>query len=475
MKRHFDRSRSRNVRLRRRLLSGAILASLSGAPLVAAAASGTISLPVAGASTVSLPSPSSLCPAGRHITLTLWTHYGGYTTFLNWAAQRWTKQYAPNCHVAVTGTVFPGSGVWTKEVTAMSSGLQLPNFLDLEISHFPLFMHPGLLASHLVNFKQYLPPKVLADLVKEKPYTYQGSVYGLETALSPVGYYYQPKIFSRYGIKLPITSWSEFYSDGLVLAKHGIAMAPACLDLGCNVFYDLYLEDGGTIFSPSGRLVIANASNSKVLVNVLDYLRTAIQKGIFNTTLTPTTFFSGTIPYQLYEAGKIAGVVAPDWYAFYNLVPDAPHMSGKWRVLPMPRWPGSPYTTATWGGTAIGVSAKTPNWQLAVTIDEYALATTAGQLHEWKTIGFFPTYLPAMSSPIVTSEKFSYFGGEKLGSVWHNSTNKVATAYQSSLLPQFNTDLSPVIDALYRLTASVPKTVSDIKTIQAKLNRTLGP
>jgi len=473
MNRHFTRNRSENVKPFRRFLSRAIVASLSGAALVAASASGTTSLPVASASTTSLPSPSSLCPSGHHITLTLWSHYGGYITFLNWAAQRWTKQYAPNCHLTVTGTVFPG--VWTKEVTAMSSGLQLPNFLDLEISAFPLFMHPGLLASHLVNFKQYLSPTVLRDLVKEKPYTYQGGVYGLETALSPVGYYYQPRIFTRYGIKLPITTWSQFYSDGLLLAKHGIAMAPACLDLGCNVFYDLYLEDGGTIFNPSGQLVIANSSNRKVLVNVLDYLRSAIQKGIFNTTLTGTTFFSGTIPYQLYESGKIAGVLAPDWYAFYNLVPDAKQMSGEWRVSPMPRWPGSPYTTATWGGTAIGVSAKTPNWELAVAIDKYALATTPGQIHEWKTIGFYPTYLPAMSSPIVTSEKFGYFGGEQLGAVWRETTKNVATAYQSSLLPQFDTDLSTVIDALYTLKAPVPKTVASIKAIQTKLNQTLGP
>jgi arabinosaccharide transport system substrate-binding protein len=395
----------------------------------------TTALVVAGAAPAA--AASTHAQAKKHITLTLWTHDYEYAKFFASEEKTWAKQY-PNDDITFKATVLSSSDFWNKELAAMVSGEQLPNLLDLEISHMYLFEKPGLLASKMINLLPAMKGK-MSEFLKLEPYEYQGALYGLESALAPVGYYYQPAIFAKYGIKTPITTWQQFYKDGLVLAKHGIAMAPVG---GAGLFQSLLYEDGGEFFNSAGK----DALNSPKTVQVLSFIQNGIKAGVFKL-LGQTEFYTPNT-YKLYESGKVAGVIGADWYAGAELEASAPGMKGKWRLEAMPRWPGSSLTTAVFGGTGIGVAKNSPNAKLAESLLLYAYATVQGQVARWKQIGYFPNMIPAMSSPAVTGTAFPYFGGQKLGQIWKAVSSSVPKFYVG---PTFG----PVETALTNETYSV--------------------
>ncbi|GMA65153.1 ABC transporter substrate-binding protein [Alicyclobacillus fastidiosus] len=295
------------------------------------------------------------------------------------------------------------------------------------------------------------------DLEKLTPYTYQGNVYALESALSPVGYYYQPAIFKKYGIKTPSTTWAQFYQDGLELSKHGIAMAPIAEDGSSAVFQNLFYEAGGSFFNSSGKMTV----DSPPAYTTLAYIKQSVDHGVFKMVNSNT--FWGPGIYQDYEQGKIAGVIAPDWYASAELESSAPGMAGKWRLQTMPRWPNSPYTTSTWGGTGIAVAKNTPNAQLAWSLLRFVYATQAGQVQRFNKIGYFPNMKSAQADPAVVNQQFSYFGGQKIGLIWDAASRKIPEYWQSPLEAEFQTFLGNALESVYLDKQSVKAAMSQLE------------
>lgn len=388
-------------------------------------------------------SDTSQSGSKKNITLTMWTHDNEYAKFFSAEEKVWAKQY-PQYNITFKAQVFPGSGntFWNKELSAMTSGSQLPNLLDLEISHFSMFEKPGLLSKYVMNLTPLMGDSI-KDFDKLSPYTYQGKLYALESALSPVGYYYQPAIFKKYGINSPPKTWSEFNQDGQILAKHGIAMAPAGDNDATATFQTLYYEDGGQYFDSSGKLVLDKSKMNKVLT----FIKQDINNGIFKE-VTSNTFW-GTSIYQMYQSGKIAGVIAPDWYLGAELKSSAPKMAGKWKLALLPKWPDSSLTTSTWGGTGIAVSKNTPNAKLAWSLLKFAYATKQGQIDRFKEIGYFPNMKSAMTDPSVLKTSSKYLGGQDIGTVWNSVAQSVPKFWQSPLENEFSTTLGNEITAVY--------------------------
>ncbi|MFB5188734.1 ABC transporter substrate-binding protein [Alicyclobacillus fastidiosus] len=391
----------------------------------------------------------------KDVTLTMWTHDQDYANLFASEEKIWAKQY-PQYHITFKAQVFPASDFWNKELNAMVSNENLPNFLDLEISHFSLFMKPGVLSKYVLDLTPLLG-NTQEDLEKLSPYTYQGNVYALESALSPVGYYYQPAIFKKYGIKTPITTWSQFYQDGVKLSQHGIAMAPIAEDGSSAVFQNLFYEAGGSFFNSSGKMTV----DSPLAYTTLNYIKQCIDHGVLKMVNSNT--FWGPGIYQDYAQGKIAGVIAPDWYASADLQSSAPAMAGKWRLQTMPRWPNSPYTTSTWGGTGIAIAKNTPNSQLAWSLLHFVYATQAGQVQRFNQIGYFPNMKSAQTDPAVVNQPFSYFGGQKIGSIWDAASKNIPEYWQSPLEAEFQTFLGNSLESVYLDKQSVKTAMSQLE------------
>lgn len=445
-----------NGQSKRRLSTALGLSLALLAPLLAACGGGTSS-----SSGSAAPPKASSC-SGKTVTLRMWTHDAEYAKFFSKELKPWKARYYPHCNIKFKSDVFSSGDFWNKELAAMTAGQTLPNFLDLEISHMYLFMKPGLLDAKMVNLKP-LMGKSLSEFVKLDPYTYHGGLYGLESALSPVGYYYQPAIFHKYGIHTPITTWQQFYKDGLVLAHHGIAMAPAGLGGSAGLFQCLLYEDGGQFFNKAGKVAV----NSPQARQVLSFIKRGLKSQVFH--LVGQTGFYAPSMYRLYETGKVAGVVGADWYAGAELQTDAPHMAGKWRLQAMPRWPNSKLTTAVLGGTGIGVAKNTPNSGLAASLLKYAYGTVQGQVARWKTIGYFPNMKPAMSNPAVLHTRFPYFGGQELGRIWDASASQVPPFYVGPSFGALSTAEANELSAVYLNKATPAQAVAKMAS-QTKSN-----
>ena len=129
------------------------------------------------------------------VTLTMWTHDGLYVQFFSARAEEWQDRY-PDIDFTFEFEVVPS--VFDKVLGNLAAGEEIPDLLGIEQGSFPRFMQGGIIESKFLDLTDLLADDY--DLIVEgrhTPYKYQGRVYGVDSSLCGVVYYYQPAIFRR--------------------------------------------------------------------------------------------------------------------------------------------------------------------------------------------------------------------------------------------------------------------------------------
>src|SRR5205085_7570921 len=112
----------------------------------------------------------------------------------------------------------PYADLFTKVLGNLAAGTGAPDLVGIEISAFSRFMKGNIAARGLVS----LAPLVGAErdkFVRREPYMVKGRMYGVETALCPVGLYYRRDIFKQAGIKAPLDTYNDLLAAGRILAR----------------------------------------------------------------------------------------------------------------------------------------------------------------------------------------------------------------------------------------------------------------
>src|SRR5919199_936651 len=387
----------------------------------AAAVAGMSALPVLDAAgTAFASSPKRAAPA-TNVTISMWTHDILYVKFFTARAREWEKQY-PQYHFTYNFVQIPYQDLFTKVLANLSAGTGAPDLVGIEINAFSRFMKGNIASKGLVDLTPLIGSQ-RKDFLRWEPYMYKGRIYGVESALCPVGLYYRDDIFKEAGVKAPLDSYHDLLAAGRILAKKGkyIMMVGRQADTG--VFLEMFHQVGGHIFDANGKLTLDDPR----AVQILEFLVKGVKEKLF---WTPPDLYTAPAMAAL-KQNKVARVLMPDWYAGYFLKPNVAEQKGKWRLQTMPLWNKSSLPVSTAGGTGFAITKQSKHQQLVWSLLQYTYMTESNQVKRFQEINYFPTMKEALHDPGVTNLPDPYFGGEKIGGVFASVAAKIPQQYQS--------------------------------------------
>lgn len=395
----------------------------AGAIGLAAGAAGALGAPlVADAAT------RAAHGADASSSLVLWTFVD---THARWFKRRGAEYQKTHPGFSLTVNQYPNPPYKQKLLTVLETGVDAPDLCDVEQGMFGSFLQgtvPFVPLEHRLISGGYLNKLVPT---REALYTWNGHIYGVEHALTPVVLYYRADYFKKYGIKpSDLATWDDFIAAGKTLKKHGVYM----LATDYSYFETLLRQRGSDIFNAKGALT----ADSPLAVNTIEWLM-----GLQTThdIAKPAASYSIFAPQAWAELqkGTFATQIGADWWAGF-LTDNAATLAGKWRAMPLPVWANdtAKRPTSCNGGTGLCIPVTTSKQSLAWDFAQFCLLTKTGTVEAFQMIDLFPPFIPSWSDTALHTPN-AYMGGQDLGSLFSEIGRKVPAEYQSPYRADFET------------------------------------
>ncbi|PYG85765.1 ABC-type glycerol-3-phosphate transport system substrate-binding protein [Ruminiclostridium sufflavum DSM 19573] len=233
--------------------------------------------------------------------------------------------------------------------------------------------------------------------------TYEGKIYGMAPDVSPGVIWYRKDVFEQNGIG-EIKTWNEFLAAGEKLKEKGLYIMPVFNPAGtwgANEIAMFMQSRGGNFFTEDGKVI----KNNTELEFTLNWFNDALKNGIAEGLTFFTPEFWGE-----FKASKI--VAWPMNIAEgANIKKNAPELSGKWDVMPFPKWDDKTETlTGYWGGTAIAIPEMSPVKEKVVKYAQWLCTTNEGQQAMYTSWGSVPSNNEALKDSFF-SKGDEYFSG----------------------------------------------------------------
>ncbi|NMB25197.1 MAG: sugar ABC transporter substrate-binding protein [Firmicutes bacterium] len=278
-----------------------------------------------------------------------------------------------------------------KLLVSLAAGTGAPDVVQLVIRRFDAYMSTG----KLVDLSPYVND--LKDNYAPAQWNltqYDGKTWGLPTDVGPAVVFYRKDIFEECGIEVPLKTWDDFVAAGKKIADGNRYMLPVFAPSGqwgvANFF--MYLQSrGGNIYTADGELI----KDNPLLRETLEWYYGLVKDQIGY----PVPFFTPQF-WAAFQSGKLATypIHIPEGMA--NLPKFVPDLSGKWDVMPWPRWaPDAPALTGNWGGNVLAVPTQSKKQEAAIEFVKWMSGSTEGQLAIYNILGGWPTYEPTLEEP----------------------------------------------------------------------------
>jgi lactose/L-arabinose transport system substrate-binding protein len=216
-----------------------------------------------------------------------------------------------------------------------------------------------------------------------------------------VALYYRTDIVEQAGVDIEAaTTWDDLIAVGKVI-KEKTGHTLLSTDLAAGGGFQMLLQQlGQGLFDEAGEITL----DSPEAVRVLTMLQEMNEAGLIKNV----TGWDGRVTSA--KDGDSAVTADAVWW-IGTLQGDAPELSGKYAVLPLPAFDEGGIQTSNNGGSGLAVPAQAKNPQLAAAFVDFVLADTENQVSMMTNEGLFPSYLPALESDYF-SKPVEYFGGQ---------------------------------------------------------------
>jgi arabinosaccharide transport system substrate-binding protein len=194
------------------------------------------------------------------------------------------------------------------------------------------------------------------------PWTSRGRIFGIPHDIHPVMLAYRADIIEAAGIDLAgVRTWDEFTA----------ALRPLMADKDADGAPDHYLlnfwpthleqievlllQAGGRFFDEHGNVEMASETNARVLATLAAWC------GGPSRICADAPEFSASGNRLIFE-GYVLAALMPDWLCnvWKN---EIPQLAGKVKLMPLPAWTPGGTRTSVRGGTMLGISRESPNFE----------------------------------------------------------------------------------------------------------------
>lgn len=194
------------------------------------------------------------------------------------------------------------------------------------------------------------------------PYTSRGRIFGVPHDVHPVLLAYRSDIVEAAGIDVSeIETWQDYFRvmrplyedrDGDGQPDHYLMTAS---NTRSDVAIMLILQAGGSIFDENDRPNFANPINAEVLARLTTWFTGP------NATCEDASATTASGHRQRLE-GFVIGTLVPDWMAGQWKL-ENPGLGGKVKMMPVPAWEKGGRRTTVAGGSMIGVTKASTNFE----------------------------------------------------------------------------------------------------------------
>lgn len=275
------------------------------------------------------------------------------------------------------------------------------------------------------------------------PWTVKERIFGLPMDVHPVMLSYRADLYEAAGIPIETAeTWEEFMemSKPLIGDLNGDGVQDRfVLEVPQNsghVINMLMLQAGSDLFDEDGMPTINSEINITVMAQLVYW---AVQPDAYTMNLP---LFTGSSE-RLRSDGLILAWLTPDWRAARNMQ-NIPGLSGKLKLMPLPRWSKNGARTSVWGGTMFGLNRRSDrieeSWEL---IKELYFDRTIAQ-KMWREIMVVSPVVEFWDDPVYDEPMF-YYCNQKIGRLFVELASEVPVRSSSVYYPSAVTELGNVL------------------------------
>jgi arabinosaccharide transport system substrate-binding protein len=367
------------------------------------------------------------------------THYEMYTDLLEkeWNPQHQPVPGDPKSGLRVKAIHLTNTAEQQKMLSGFYSETPIADLLEIERGKVGAAFAMPLDQIGFYDLTERLKAKgpdglSLLDKINEpsfSPWTTQGHIFGLPHDIHPVMLCYHADTVEAAGIDVSkIETWDDFVRLlGPLMKEKDKDGSPkhSLLNLyteGVNQIEMLMLQNDGRYFDENGAPDINTPQNAQTIAQIVLWCTgDTVADGGTRIAMKAPEFNNGADNNR--ATGKVIASMVPDWLAgFYQR--NIPQMGGKVKLMPMPAWKKGGRRTSIWGGTMLGISKRTPDFEKAwkFALELYTSPKIAEKLY--RDAGIVSPVKAMWTSPIY-DEPVPYYSGQPRGRLFLNLASEV--------------------------------------------------
>ena len=334
----------------------------------------------------------------------------------------------PNIKVEYTVIDYGGNadnpGLYQNFQLAVTAGAGLPDVVMLEDSHLGQYVSLDALADltdKVTPYQPFLPEQKIQDASKD------GRIYAMPIDSGPVALYYRRDVFEKAGVDPEtLTTWDEWFeAGGVIKEKTGFPMwQQAKARNNARTFESLLWQQGLGYVDAAGAVIVDKEPR---IQQTLEFVGRTWTEGLAADNEEWTDPW-----YGAFNKGEVATHPGAVWMSTFYKSFIAPDASGKWGVVPLPRWTADGADTANDGGSSFAIPAASQNQEAAWAWIQFYTGRPESVMTWYKASDIFPSLTAAYEDPYF-GEPDAYFGDQEVRKFFADLITRVpsATVYSS--------------------------------------------
>ncbi len=290
------------------------------------------------------------------------------------------------------------------------------------------------------------------------PWTSRGRIFGIPHDVHPVLLGYRADIVEGAGIDLEkVETWKEFFTAlrPLMTDENGDGRPDRYpLNFWASNFTlleVLLLQADGSLFDEGERLAIATDRNAEILSTLATWCG-----GPGRVVVDAPEFTAPGNALRL--RGTVLASLMPDWLAGQWRI-DLPALAGKVKLMPLPAWEKGGRRTSVWGGTMLGITKASRNFDAAWRIAKHLYLSPEANAQFFTETLIIPPFKADWDNPVFSAPD-PYFCGQQVGRLYIDQAPHVpprtGSPYSQLALSRVNEVLLALVERVNREQISDP-------------------
>jgi arabinosaccharide transport system substrate-binding protein len=326
---------------------------------------------------------------------------------------------------------------------AFWSGLNIPDAVEVEITRAGSFFRGPVEDVPFIDLTDRLQAPDPADpeggplmdrIVQARfsSYTNRGRIFGLPHDVHPVMLAYRADLFAELGLRAEdLDTWTKFIAAGRRVTDQRSRYMINLTKGGAASFEVLLFQrdgEGGRpagYFDADGNVIMDNENAVTTMLWFVPLVagpeRIAADPGMFGQNFV-----------QAVADGYTLTFICPDWKSG-TFETNAPHLTGRMRLMPLPAVRPGGRRTSTWGGTMFGITADCKDKDLAWALARHLYLNPDDLGDRFRDLNILPPYKHAWEHPAF-HEPRPFWSGQAIGDAYIALADDVPPQWGSPFL-----------------------------------------